>query len=421
MKIKVIQMFLIVIFLFSLVSCLESGNNTHNVHEHEWDEGQIIKIATCKDDGSILYKCLTCSETKVDAIEAVGHSEVKDPSITVRCTTDGLTEGSHCSVCDEVLIPQYPIPALGTHKYNDDYECEVCGFVYYTDGLLFEEVSFGYHVYGYEGTDNTVIIPWKYNNKPVRGIKANAFSGKENVKSIIIPKTVTSIGASAFAETGLTSITFPTSLKVISDKILYGCKDLTSVTLPNNSISIGHYAFYSCSKLTSITLPDTLQGIGTFAFCRSGIKEIILPASVAGIGDFAFSECSDLKSINIPYGITTIGSYTFYDSGIESITLPNTIISIGEYAFASTPLKYLVIPSSVLTIDNYVFIDCYSIQENYTPLTDLVIYCEAEEQPVGWESKWDVFYHGYSDSCRLPVYWYGQWNYDTNGMPVVLE
>ena len=359
MKIKVIQMFLIVIFLFSLVSCLESGNNTHNVHEHEWDEGQIIKIATCKDDGSILYKCLTCSETKVDTIEAVGHSEVKDPSITVRCTTDGLTEGSHCSVCNEVLIPQYPIPALGTHKYNDDYECEVCGFVYYTDGLLFEEVSFGYHVYGYEGTDDTVIIPWKYNNKPVRGIKANAFSGKENVKSIIIPKTVTSIGASAFAETGLTSITFPTSLKVISDEILYGCKDLTSVTLPNNSISIGHYAFYGCTSLTTITIPESVNFIGIQAFCYCGnLTSIKLPNNLEYLGGQAFhetpwytnfpdgeiylcdwfyaykGEMPENTTVELKEGTKGVCYCAFYEcEGLTSITIPESVTVIEAYAF----------------------------------------------------------------------------------------
>ena len=36
----------------------------------------------------------------------------------MRCTESGLTEGSHCSVCDEVLVAQEEVPALG-HSYGE--------------------------------------------------------------------------------------------------------------------------------------------------------------------------------------------------------------------------------------------------------------------------------------------------------------
>ncbi len=46
-----------------------------------------------------------------------GHSEVLDKAVPPTCTTTGLTEGSHCSACGEVLVAQMEIPAIG-HSFG---------------------------------------------------------------------------------------------------------------------------------------------------------------------------------------------------------------------------------------------------------------------------------------------------------------
>ena len=46
------------------------------------------------------------------------HNVVKDEAVEPTCTTEGKTEGSHCSVCNEVLKPQEIIPVLG-HNFKD--------------------------------------------------------------------------------------------------------------------------------------------------------------------------------------------------------------------------------------------------------------------------------------------------------------
>ena len=50
-------------------------------------------------------------------LPAPGHTETADPAVDPTCTTAGLTEGSHCSVCEAVLTAQEEIPALG-HSYG---------------------------------------------------------------------------------------------------------------------------------------------------------------------------------------------------------------------------------------------------------------------------------------------------------------
>ena len=53
------------------------------------------------------------------------HNIVIDEAVEPTCTTDGKMEGSHCSVCNEILKQQEVIPALG-HDFKDGI-CTRCG------------------------------------------------------------------------------------------------------------------------------------------------------------------------------------------------------------------------------------------------------------------------------------------------------
>ena len=93
------------------------------------------------------------------------------------------------------------------------------------------------------------------------------------VKDLVIPNSVTSIGDKAFYLcTGLTSVTIPNSVTSISKYAFMSCSGLTSVTIPNSVTSIGDKAFYDCSGITSVTIPNSVTSIGSSAFSGTTAK-----------------------------------------------------------------------------------------------------------------------------------------------------
>ena len=115
----------------------------------------------------------------------------------------------------------------------------------------------------------------------VTAIENDAFSSSMSaaplpLKKVVIPSTVTTIGAAAFNLS----------------------QNIKSVTLGENVQTIGAWAFSGCSSLESIVLPDNLKSIdeGAFSDC-SGLKTLTIGNKVERIGFAVFMGCSKLEDI----------------------------------------------------------------------------------------------------------------------------
>jgi hypothetical protein len=248
------------------------------------------------------------------------HTVVIDVAVAPTCTETGLTQGSHCSVCGEVIVAQEVIETTGHdykyaittaptcaakgyatyschcgdsyttevdmlgHVYGDDLKCEVCSFektptatgsydyylkwkFYQDEGLLIVQGSGKMGNYSHEA-----FVPWH--------------SYAKQVTKVILDDNITWIGDYAFyGFSNLTDISLPSNLQYIGENAFYGCCSLTTINIPNSVFSIGSGAFINCSGLTSFAIPDGITTIysSTFAGC-SNLTCIELPDSITTIG-----------------------------------------------------------------------------------------------------------------------------------------
>ncbi len=258
------------------------------------------------------------------------------------------------------------------HTFNKNGECTRCNAGVGTEGIRYTLSDDGeYYICSGIGTatETDIVIKSMHNKLLVKSIEGGAFKDCENVTSITIPNTVTSIGYSAF-----TNCSNLTRIVVLEDNPNYSSQDGIlynnqktqfihipnniggTVTIPSGVTSIDYGAFEDCDSLTSITIPDSVTSIGEDAFyncskviqkengvsyvdkwvvdCDDTVTEVILREDTKGIANSAFSGNDNLTSITIPDSVTSIGRGAFYDcNSLTSVTIGNGVTSIGQYAF----------------------------------------------------------------------------------------
>lgn len=133
----------------------------------------------------------------------------------------------------------------------------------------------------------TVIIPEGYDR-----LGDNAFLNRDKISTFHLPSTLTLIGNAAFKNcAALTSIKLNNGLQNIGKEAFTGTK-LTSIDFPSSLRMIDDAAFFEC-KIFNLKLNAGLQYIGNAAFGLLGNdnaeKTLEIPASVRYIGPFAFA------------------------------------------------------------------------------------------------------------------------------------
>ncbi len=150
--------------------------------------------ATCTEQGLTEGShCAICGEVIVpqEIINPLGHSCVVDKGVDATCSEQGLTEGSHCAICGEVIVPQEIIPKENHKIWHQSLDsiysmyCIECGYKSFpvirisSDDAFSKEyvdakvcVESGYNYYDFEDADCQIKIRGNgtatYDKKPYR-------------------------------------------------------------------------------------------------------------------------------------------------------------------------------------------------------------------------------------------------------------
>ncbi len=317
------------------------------------------------------------------------HSPEILSAVPATCTSTGLTEGSKCSECGEILVEQKET-AKFEHEYENDYDatCNLCNAereaLISSEGLEFELLDNDtYAVIGIGTcTDTDIVIPETYEGKAITSIGDMAFVNCTDLTSVLMPDSVVSIGNASFGYcSSLTSINIPDSVTSIGMHTFMYCTSLPSVTISKNVASIDSFAFAMCTNLTSITADENnkyYKSIDGNLYSKDGTllvqyaagkkdADFLFPVSVTSIGVGAFIGCTSLTSLTTGDNIKDIGHSAFgYCSNLISVTIGDSVTTIGDYAFSCcTNLISATIGTNVLSIGSSAFAECPKFAEIY--------------------------------------------------------
>lgn len=165
--------------------------------------------------------------------------------------------------------------------------------------------------------------------KTVTKIGRNAFTGCTNMATATFAEDadIQIIGAGAFADCGLTSISIPKKVKTIEREAFRSCKVLNKIDVTEFTTEISPEAFKYCDNLTDINVSkknEVYSSVDGYLLSKDKTELLIFPPGKA-----------NSKFTLLPPSIEKIGRYAFYDcQALTNVTIPNKVTTIGERAFS---------------------------------------------------------------------------------------
>ncbi|WP_295213281.1 leucine-rich repeat protein [Ruminococcus sp.] len=257
------------------------------------------------------YKCTICgAETEYRKSAIKGHTEVIDPAVPATCTKAGKTEGSHCSVCGEVIKAQIEIKATG-HKSS--------GWI----------------------TDKAAAI----------GVK-----GKKHKECTVCKTVLETADIPALAKQSISkaSVTLSTSTYAYDGKAK---KPSVTVKLNGKTLKNGTDYTVSYSNNTKVgTAKVTITGKSNYTGTISktfSIKNDFTKASVSGISNKTFTGKAQTQKITVKFGGKTLKSGTDYTISYSNNTKVGkaTVKIVGKGNYTGTITKTFKINPAKQTIN----------------------------------------------------------------------
>lgn len=269
--------------------------------------------------------------------------------------------------------------------------------------------SFGYIFGGVENASEmmtgvevkSVVSPFK--------VSPYAFKDFAYLKTIVLPESLTEIGAYAFDGCEeLNDFSFLENSEKL-DKICKGafrnCSSLTSIVIPDSVTCIEIAAFEGCDSLGTMTLPfagrsnnyleeglEASQRAFGYIFNTSAstslqvnfvprsLKRVVLTKATSIVGQ-AFYGCKYIEYVTLPATVTEIGTEAFKDcSALKEVIFDGvekenagvwTVSEIAAQTFYNcTSLQTVVLPQSVKAIGDSAFRECSALRNIKTALEE---------------------------------------------------
>ena len=229
---------------------------------------------------------------------------------------------------------------------------------------------------GYSGNATALYIPGEIDGHEVVAIGDRAFENRTDLRTVMIPDSVTRINGNAFYGcSNLANVTLSKNLESMGSSAFGNCDGLTQIEIPKSlescDISYGSYGpFRDCDKLKKVKFEEGTTVIATMLFHHcTGIEEIEIPDTVTIIKDSAFEECTNLRSVQIPDTVTKIEPEAFQNCvGLTNIRIPDSVTRIDGGAFyGCSNLVNVTLSKNLESMGNSAFGNCDKLTEIEIP------------------------------------------------------
>lgn len=378
---------------FNVYGNLTTGNNNYTHTDMSDEDGDGIYELTIEDVAAGSYRFKVYSDNNqfwafysdyykrtrdTGWDDYINFNPLKDTDIKISFDTTGDDYDqwgiSYTFTAKDGKTKTVTTDKLSRYKSNDTYEYVIN---YDENGDKYITIT------KYLLTEETVSIPAKIDNLPVKEIGKDAFYDNDSIKKVVLPSSIVTIGIGAFHYCdNLEEINLPAGLKTIGDYAFDDCDKLKTPTFPSGLETIGEYAYRRCYQFDAITIPASVKTLGRAAFdYDSAIKSVVLKGDIENLGDWVFSSNSSLTSITLPEGLTKISGGMFaYGKNLETVNIPASVKTIGSEAFRDNPnLKNANFAkgSQVESFGSSVFYNCVTLQKFTMPdtVTSIDSYC----------------------------------------------
>ncbi|MCR5741105.1 MAG: leucine-rich repeat protein [Gammaproteobacteria bacterium] len=236
----------------------------------------------------------------------------------------------------------------------DNYETKIVkdgDYLYYVDGDIvyllsylgsekelvlpekYNEKAYEIYKYAFAGSSVEKITVSAYTTRILDG----AFK-RSSLKEIILPEGLLEIGKEAFSFAPISAIEIPETLTIVGERAFYGCQNLKELVLPVSVQSIGESIIGRTDSLESLTIPfigDTRENtskypIGYIFSSESGT--VVEQYFNNGTSSLYLTMPESLKKVTVLDGKIPYGAFYLFEY-LEEIVLGDGVTEIGAKAF----------------------------------------------------------------------------------------